>query len=186
MAYDKQTFLKNVTVICDTREQNNKHILSEFDRLKVKYTSDKNLCLGDYSFIIQDRDFSLSCVVERKANINELYGNVVSDRERIEKEFSAARSIINQFTLLIENCPDEQYLNSYTVPDWEMERYHRKVKNIGKECYSTVQSWKCADRYGFNVSYISDKANTAAKILEIFYWYWRNFKIKTASRRNRR
>ncbi len=186
MAYDKKTFLKSVKIICDTREQENRHILSEFDRIGISYITDKKLPFGDYSFIVQDRDFSLSCVIERKADVDEFYGNITGDRERIEKEFAAASALSKDFVLLIENCADETELNEYEVPDWQMKRYNRQVKEIGKYCYSTIQSWKRANRYNFSVIFVKEKENTALKILEAFYWYWRNFKILTASRRNRR
>ena len=186
MAYDKKTFLKNVTIVCDTREQENKHILSEFERMNVKYITDKSLPFGDYSFIVQDRDFSLSCVIERKANIDEFYGNITGDRDRIEKEFAAASSLSKQFILLIENCADETELDAYEVPDWQMQKFKRQVKEIGKYCYATIQSWKSGNRYNFSVVYVKDRTHTAIKILEAFYWYWRNFKILTTSRRNRK
>lgn len=186
MAYDKKTFLKNVIVICDTREQKNEHILKEFDRMKVKYTTEKNLPYGDYSFIVQDRDFSLSCVIERKANVNEFYSNITSDRDRIENEFKAASALSKEFILIIENCESENELEQYEVPDWEMKRFNRSVKEIGKYCYSTIQSWKRSNRYDFSEIFIKDNNQTAVKILETFYWYWRNFKILTANRRNRK
>lgn len=186
MAYDKKTFLKSVTIICDTREQKNEHILKEFNRMNVNYITDKSLPFGDYSFIVQDRDFSLSCVIERKANVNEFYSNITSDRGRIEKEFSAASALSKEFILIIENCGSEQELEAYEVPDWEMKRFNRTVKDIGKYCYATIQSWKRSNKYNFSETYVKDNSQTAIKILEAFYWYWRNFKILTASRRNRK
>ena len=186
MAYDKKTFLKNVVVLCDTNEQKNQHIKAEFDKLKVKY-KDFNMIFGDYSFIMQDRDFSLSCVIERKANVDELYGNLTIDRERIEKEFKAGSVISNQFTLLIEDCANMEELKTWEVPDWQMKRdSHRKVKSIGEECYFTIQSWQSGNKYRFNTIFVKNSTDTAAKILECFYYYWRNFKILTANRRNRR
>ena len=186
MAYDKKTFLKNVIVICDTREQKNEHILKEFNRMKVNYITDKSLPFGDYSFIVQDRDFSLSCVIERKANVNEFYSNITSDRDRIEREFAAASALSKEFILIIENCGSENELEQYEVPDWEMIKFHRTVKEIGKYCYATIQSWKRSNRYNFSEIFIKDTEQTAVKILEAFYWYWRHLKILTASRRNRK
>lgn len=186
MAYDKITFLKNVTVLCDTNEQKNKHIKEEFDRMKVKY-KDYNLLFGDYSFIIHDRDFSMLCVIERKANVDELYGNLTADRERIENEFRSASAISNQFSLLMEGVKDMEELRTYTVPDWQMKREpQRKVSEIGEMCYVTLQSWQSGNKYHFNTIFVEDKSQTAVKILEHFYYYWRNFKILTANRRNRK
>lgn len=185
MAYDKKTFLKCVTVLCDTGEQKNKHITEELERLGVKYEA-ANLDYGDYSFTAQGRDFSLSCVIERKANINELYGNLTKDRERIEREFALASTMANDFTLLIENCDSWEYLHDYQVPNWEMKAYNRKVQNIGFECYQTIKSWQTGNRYSFDTLLVADPKESAGKILEHFYWYWRNYKLLTANRRGAR
>ena len=184
MAYDKQTFLKNVTVLVDTREQKNEHILACLDSLGVRHESRK-LDFADYSFLIQGRDFSLSCVVERKGSVNELYGNLTSDRDRIEKEFRAGSSLAREFILLVEGCGDMEELRQYTVPVWEMKANGRKVANIGELCYSTLRSWQCGDRYHFRTIFSSGKKDSAVRILEEFYWYWRNYKKLTLSRRNR-
>lgn len=184
MAYDKQTFLQNVVVLIDTREQKNEHIAAQLDSLGIRHESRK-LDFGDYSFQAQGRDFSLSCVIERKANVNELYGNFTSDRDRIEKEFKAGSSLAREFILLLEDCSSMEALKQYVVPAWEMEARGRKVANIGELCYSTLRSWQCGDRYHFRTVFVPDRKDTAVRILEEFYWYWRNYKKLTVSRRNR-
>lgn len=184
MAYDKQTFLKEVTILHDTREQKNRHILDRLDQMKVKH-QEKALVFGDYSFMAQGRDFSMNCVIERKANVDELYGNLIKDRNRIEREFEAGSTIANQFTLMLETVPDMESLRTYEVPEWKMRAEHRQVREIGAHCYATLQSWQCGNRYRFHTIFSEDQAESAVKILECFYWYWRNFKMLTASRRNR-
>jgi hypothetical protein len=184
MAYDKKTFLKKVTVLVDTREQKNQHILSALDKLHVKYQAIK-LDYGDYSFCVDGKDFSLSCVAERKGSVDEFYSNITLDRDRIEKEFYAANSMGTDFTLLVEGCESLDALRTVEVPDWELERLRRKEKEIGKICYSTIYSWMCGNRYSFHPVFVSEKPQTAPKLLEIFYWYWHNYKRLTASRRNR-
>lgn len=184
MPYDKQTFLRNVTVLVDTRERENRHILRELDHLEIAH-KDRKMDFGDYSFEIAERDFSLSCVIERKADVDELYGNLTKDRDRIEKEFSAANSIAKEFVLLIETCRDIDDMRRYRISDFDMIRQHRKIQNIGEYCYSTLKSWECGNRYKFRTRFVSDRSKTAAAILEEFYWYWRNYKIMTRSRRTR-
>lgn len=184
MAYDKQTFLKNVVVLADTREQKNEHILSSLAALGIPCEARK-LDFGDYSFLVQGRDFSLSCVVERKASVNELYGNLTADRDRIEKEFRAASALSREFILLIEGCPSMEALKEYQVPAWEMQERKRKVANIGELCYSTLRSWQCGDRYRFRTVFSPEKEKSAVLMLEEFYWYWRNYKKLVLSRRNR-
>lgn len=126
---DKEKFCKEVTVICDTREQENKHILSYLDIIKHE---NKKLDFGDYSFRIADKDFSMQCVVERKANINELWGNISHERERFEKEINAMSCITRSPNLIIECCPDCDFLMNFKVNQYIMQVQNRKVEDIGK------------------------------------------------------
>ena len=128
---DKEKFLKSVCIVCDTREQQNGHITAVFDKLKVNYISAK-LPYGDYSFKVGEYDFTLLYAVERKANINELWGNVTKDRERFEREIKRMSAITGNATLIIENCKSREYLRAYQIPDWQMKAENRKVQSIGK------------------------------------------------------
>lgn len=178
---EKKDFMKKVNIIIDTREQKNTHIVTVLDEMGIMHES-KKLDYGDYSFQIDGKDFCGICVVERKANVNEIYGNVSSDRERIEKELDTASKNANQLTFLIENVQDWNALKSFSLPEKDMDK-GRKVKNIGETCYSTLQAWKCGNRYDFNVEFVPDITKTAVKIVEIFYWYYHNYKKLTAPRK---
>lgn len=183
MSFDKKTFMKTVTVIYDTREQQNKHIIDKLGECGVM-TEKRKLDFGDYSFMAEGRDFSLSCAVERKANIDEIYNNIMQDRARIEKEMSAASQLANGFTLLLENVSSWGALKSYQVPKWQMDMSpQRKNKDIGANVYATLKAWSSASRYGFSVEFVEDPKDTAGKMLEIFYYYWRNYKELTQARR---
>jgi ERCC4-type nuclease len=177
---EKKLFMKTVCIITDTREQKNGHITGVFDSDGIMH-EERKLDYGDYSFSIDGHDFSGMCVIERKANPDEVYSNITSDRERIEKELDTASKIANQLVFLIENVSDWQTLRSYAVPEHLMEG--RKVQNIGETCYSTLQAWKCGNRYNFTVEFVPDEKKTAYKILEIFYWYWHNYKKLTGARK---
>lgn len=172
---DKKDFMKKVTIICDTREQKNQHIISAFDKLNIKHENCK-LDYGDYSFKVDDKDFKMSCVVERKGCINELWGNITTDRERFEKELSAASGLARSTNLLIENCSDWNYLKKYEVPDYEMAYQNRKVKEIGERVHNTLRSWSSANRYNFDVYFAKSENESAPVMLGIFYWYWHNYK----------
>lgn len=172
---EKQQFMKQVTILCDTREQKNSHILDKLDGLGVKHERHK-LDIGDYSFQIGGTDFSLSCVVERKANVNELWTNTTKDRERFEKELAAASSVIRSAILLIEDCSGWDELKAYRVPDWEMQQQNRKVQDIGRRIGDTLQAWSDPSRYGFRVCFSTKPEDTAGHILGAFYWYWHNYK----------
>lgn len=65
---EKEKFIQKATIITDSREQKNNHILSALDDLGVKH-EERKLHFGDYSFICGDDDFTLSCIIERKANM---------------------------------------------------------------------------------------------------------------------
>ncbi len=183
MAIDKKAFMKAVTVLYDTREQKNAHIIEALNGMGIM-VEQRKLDFGDYSFMAEGRDFSLSCIVERKANVDEIYGNIMHDRERLEKELYAASSLSNEFTLLIENVSSWEALRLYEVPEWQMKQNpERKVKSTGAHVYATLKAWKPNNRYCFRVEFVEDNKNTAAKMLEVFYYYWRNYKELTAARR---
>lgn len=170
----KQDFIKKAIIICDTRERSNGHITRKLDELGVKYES-KKLDVGDYSFIVDDKDFSMSCVIERKANVDELWGNITKERERFEKELSVANSMLKSFTVIIESVADWEELKAYRVPSHEILYQGRKIENIGEYVHNTLESWSSANRYNFKVRF-TDRDNSACKMLDIFYWFWRNYK----------
>lgn len=172
---DKQKFLKSVTILCDTREQQNSHIITALDDMGVSHESRK-LDFGDYSFKVEDKDFSLQCVVERKANVNELWGNISADRERFEKEIATMHAVTGAANLIIENCPDRDFLIDFKVPQKLMQYQGRKVENIGQLIYSTLQSWGSSNRYGLTVHYMRGNKGTASLLLSIFYYYYRNYR----------
>lgn len=76
---------------------------------------------------------------------------------------------------MIENCPSREYLRNYTVPQWEMQAYGRKVSDVGARIDSTLRAWESANRYRLQVHFISKPSETAAEILNICYYYWKNF-----------
>lgn len=184
MPIDKKTFLKTVTILYDTREQKNQHILAALSEMGVQ-AEERKLDYGDYSFTADGRDFSLSCVIERKANVDELYNNIMSDRGRLEKELYAASQCAKQLTLIVENIGSWEELKSYRVPDWQMKANPQRIKeDIGAPVYSTLKSWQSGNRYRFSVEFVPDKPQTAAKMLEIFYYYWRTYKEMTGVRKS--
>lgn len=183
MAIDKKTFMQCVTVLFDTREQKNQHILSSFANMGVMAETRK-LDFGDYSFTAENRDFSLSCVIERKANVDEIYNNIMQDRERLEKELYAASCCGNQLTLLLEDVASWDELKLYEVSQWQMDKFpQRKIKQTGAYVYSTLKAWSPSNRYDFKVDFVKNNVDTAAKMLEIFYYYWRSYKEMTGARK---
>ena len=113
-----KSIVKNAMIIVDTREQKNKHITDYFDRKGIKWCNEK-LDHGDYSIKVESpaacRDFYLTDIIsiERKANLEELSGNLTHNRDRFNAEFLRAKGKIY---LLIENAnyEDIEYGNYNT------------------------------------------------------------------------
>ena len=179
---DKKTFLKIVTVLYDTREQRNEHILSGLNALGVRAERQK-LDYGDYSFRTSTKDFSMSCVIERKANVDELYQNTMYDPDRIEKEFRAGTTLANQFTLMVEGVASFEELRSYEITLEEAKRLGRKKLDIGKFVSDKLASYQSGSRYGFRTVYVLDPADSYAVLLNEFYYYWRNYCEMISARR---
>lgn len=171
---EKQQFMKNVTIICDTREQENTHILNDLNSWGVKHISRK-IPLGDYSFTCNNTDFSLLCAVERKNGVNELWQNITRDRQRFEKEISGMYSLTGTATLIVENCPSRDFLKNFTIPDRLMQYQGRKVADIGRYIDSTLMSWSSPNRYNLHVHYIKGRDTTAEFLLAYFYYYYTNY-----------
>lgn len=106
---EQKELLKSMVILIDTREKENDHIVQFLKRKKVKCIS-RALDFGDYSFYLPanpelsiNRDiwFDKEIVVERKASLTELAGNLTKERDRFEKELIRKKDAI--MSLLIEN-----------------------------------------------------------------------------------
>lgn len=113
---EKKEIISSLTVLVDTREQKNEHILKYFDQKNVKYKIQK-LDYGDYSFMIpenpelgiqRDLYFSDQIIVERKGCLEEISGNLTKERDRIKKELALAPKTK---LILIEGARFEDMVN---------------------------------------------------------------------------
>jgi len=100
----------SIVILIDTREKQNKHILKFLDYENIKYQS-YTFKFADYSFMLpankklgiaEDVYFDNRMVIERKNSIEELCGNIGTNRERFKRELDKAGR--SKFTLLIENA----------------------------------------------------------------------------------
>lgn len=105
--------IKSMVVLVDNREKVWSHIKMYFKSNKISFEP-YTLNFGDYSFkipknidldIIEDVYFDNDIVVERKANAEEISGNLTNDRDRFKREFKRGN---NKIRLLIE---DSSYSN---------------------------------------------------------------------------
>lgn len=108
---EKEQIIKSMVILVDGREKEgkNNHILDWFDKKKIPWKK-KSLSKGDYSFYIpaneelhipRDLYFDSDIVVERKASLEEISGNLTQHRDRFEHELSLAPK---NKVLLIENA----------------------------------------------------------------------------------
>lgn len=99
--------LKTLVIIYDTREQKNSHILDYLTKREIVHVKEK-LDFGDYCAMIPanpqygiHRNIYLNSVVERKANIDEICGNLQkSTQQAFENEL--IRSQQGKFVLMVE------------------------------------------------------------------------------------
>ena len=101
--------VKSLTVLVDTREKDNRHILDYFTKKNIPFKK-KALSQGDYSFYIPKNDslsitrdyyFDKEVCIERKGSLEEVSSNLSQQRDRFEKELSIYKG---NMILLIENA----------------------------------------------------------------------------------
>ncbi len=109
-----ELLLKNLVIMCDTREQKNEHITDYFKKHKIDNRSMK-LDSGDYSCYIRSNDStkkligernyyfdSLVCI-ERKNSVDEL-SQSIKDRVRFEYEFMRLINNNTKTMILVEDA----------------------------------------------------------------------------------
>lgn len=105
---DIKGLIKDMIVLVDTREKNNKHILNYFYQNNINYRIDK-LEYGDYSFLIPGTAagtniyFHRQICIERKSSLEELSGNLAQSRDRFENEFLRAGNDGCKVYLMVED-----------------------------------------------------------------------------------
>lgn len=104
---DIKKLTKQMVILTDSREKKNAHILEYFQKQGIPYQVCK-LEYGDYSFMVPagaaggDIYFHRDIVIERKASLEELSGNLAQERERFEKEFLKAGNDGCKVYLMVE------------------------------------------------------------------------------------
>lgn len=141
--------LKSITIVVDTRENANDHIIKYFDDKKYPYISRK-LDYGDYTCYLPAnpelgiiRDIYFDCAIERKANLEELSGNLTTDRNRLENEF--IRSQNSRFILMVEE-----------TSGWEKIITH-KYNTQYKEKSFLASLLAFGHRYSIDIQFIDKK-----------------------------
>lgn len=159
--------LHSMVVLIDTREQENSHIISYLEKKKIEYQKYK-LDFGDYSFmipansdlgIIRDMYFANDIVVERKASLQELSGNLTQDRQRFESELLRSRKA--KLFLMIENA-------SYS----DIVGHKYSTQYDPKAFIATLKTYEA--RYGVNINFLSSVC-AGNFIYHTFYYHLREY-----------
>lgn len=113
---DRQGGEVNFTVICDTREQKWAHVQKHFDDNGVRWLRSK-LPIGDFG-----RLDNLSVVVDRKASLTEVEGNLIQQHDRFRREAQRAQENGIRLIVLIE---EENVREMADVSSWQNPRRER-------------------------------------------------------------
>ena len=139
--------LDSMVILVDTRENANSHITDYLSKKKIPYEVRK-LDSADYSCKIPKNDelginrdiyFTDSILVERKASLDELAGNLTKDRTRFESELLRAKGA--NIALMVENA---------TYADLVMGRYRSEYN--AKSFVATLATYSA--RYGLDVNFV--------------------------------
>lgn len=159
--------LDTLTIVVDTRENVNDHILRYLHEKKIPHVN-KKLDTGDYSAMIPKnpelgimRDIYLEAFVERKNSVNEITGNLQKDtRKAFENEL--IRSQGKSFLFI---CEELDGYKKIVTGDYR-SRYNPKA------LLGTLLSFQI--RYGFRIEYI-DKKFSGNYIYHHLYHYAREY-----------
>jgi len=150
--------LKELEIIVDTREKENKHVLDYLEKNKIK-TIQRGLKTGDYSVQLRGMTLENDIAIERKASIDELCSNLTINRQRFEDEFTRARAQGLRIYLLIENGSFADILS---------HNYRSRI--APNSLLGSIFSWLAR----FDVTLMFCKPAESGKIIyEILYHYLR-------------
>ncbi len=164
---EEKELLNSIVILVDTREKVNTHITDYFDKHNIPWKR-KSLSHGDYSFYIpkneelsipRDTYFSDEIVVERKASLEELSGNLSSERDRFEKELSLMKA--PKRYLLIENA---EYND---VVEGNYNTQYNKKSFLG-----SIHSFN--HKYNLEIVFLKDSSYSPIFIYGVMTYYLRN------------
>lgn len=157
--------LKSITIICDTREKENAHIVGYLNQKGIPYIN-QALSFGDYSYMLpacpelginRDMFFHNVIAIERKADLEELSGNLSQHRERFENEFLRAGNC--DITLLIERG---------SLSDIMSHKYRTEFKESA--FMASLMAWE--QRYNIKTAFVH-MIHSGTFIYSRFYYHLR-------------
>ena len=165
---EAKSILKAAVVLTDTREQQNGHILTGLEKLSVKHKQ-MGLSCGDYSVMLpacpemglhREVYFDNAVMIERKASLNELAGNLGKSRERFKDELIRAGDA-QKYLLIEQGGGYSAILN---------QQYHSQLS--AKAFFASLLSFQA--RYGLNVIFTGPDLS-AELIWGLLYYHVREW-----------
>lgn len=144
--YELDDAMKSMRILVDTREKKNSHITMSLEGRKCPFAAHK-LDYGDYTCQYDTSEnkgisFENIAVIERKASLDELAGNITKGRERFEREFLRAKEAGSKIFLMIENG------------NYDAIKEHRYRSQLPPKSYlNTLFSWQ--QKYNITISFVS-------------------------------
>ena len=141
--------MHELVIQVDTREKENKHIIKYFDDMGIKHFNSKMYC-GDYQLLQNPY-----LVIDRKANLLELVGNVTKDHKRFHDEMKRAQELSIKMIVLIE---EEQIKTLDDVKRWDNpRRKYSKKATTGEQLYKILSTmsfrYDCVFLFSNHTSY---------------------------------
>ena len=157
--------INSMIIVIDSREKQFSHIKLWLKSKKIPYII-QTLSFGDYTFmipanselgIIEDISFSNEIAIERKANAEEISGNLTEGRERFKREFERGNTKIR---ILIEDSSYADISKGDYQTKISAESFIGSLHSIQEE---------------FNAPFFfTDKEHSAQYIYNTFKYYLRN------------
>lgn len=119
-----------MTIIADSREQRWDHVKSYFDSQSIRWIRSK-LPVGDYA-----RMDNMTTVIDRKAGLGEVEGNLIHQHERFRRELQLAQDNGIRLIVLIEQAGVESvhdvagWVNPRRVRWEKIDRAHSKGRML--------------------------------------------------------
>lgn len=143
-----------MTIICDTREKKNGHILDYFDKNGIDYIVRK-LDTADYTI-----DGKTDIAIDRKQNLDELSRNLTnkSDKSRFWKEVRRSHSSRSRMIILCEHSANVRSID-------DVAKWHSKFSPVSG-AHLRDEIYRVHIAYGVEFLFCSKK-ETPQKILEL-------------------